>query len=58
MPDFASGVFLGRPRHVRRLSLVQLEAQAVGLEQAAARVSKAGVAVVKRKAGRGTRPRG
>ncbi len=53
MPDFTSGVFLGRPKHVRRLSLVQLEASAVGLEQAAVRVSKAGVAEVKRKAGPG-----
>jgi hypothetical protein len=53
MLDFTSGVLLGRPRHVRRLSLAQLEALPVGLEQAAARVSKAGVAVVKRKIGAG-----
>ena len=53
MPDFTSGVLLGRPRHIRRMSLAQLEALAVGLKQAAARVSKAGVAVVKRKASPG-----
>jgi hypothetical protein len=53
MPDFTSGVLLGRPKHVRRFSLAQLEAWAVGVEQAAARVSKAGVAVAKRKAGPG-----
>ena len=53
-PDLGSAFRLARPRHVGRLSLAQLEALAVDLEQvAAARVSKTGIAVVKRKASPG-----
>lgn len=53
MPDFTSGVLLGRPRPVRRLSLAQLGALAVETEQLGAKVQKAGVAVVRRLAGEG-----
>ena len=49
----ASQVQLGRPKHVRRLSLAELEVLAVRWEQAGARASKAGLAVVKRRAGSG-----
>jgi hypothetical protein len=53
MPDFASSVLLGRPRHVRRLSLGQLEALAVETEQFGAKVQQVGVVVVQRLAGEG-----
>ena len=52
-PGFAAEVQLGRPKHVRRLSLAELETLAVGMEQSGARASKAGAAVVKRRAGSG-----
>jgi hypothetical protein len=44
---------MSQPKHVRRLSLAQLEALAVSVEQSGARASRAGVAVVKRRAGSG-----
>jgi len=52
-PGFVCVPHMSQPKHVRRLSLAQLEALAVSVEQSGARASRAGVAVVKRRAGSG-----
>ena len=55
MPNIASDVLLGRPRHVGRLSLSQLEGLVVEAEQRGEKAQKAGVAVVQRVIGGGRR---
>ncbi len=53
--DFETSRYVGQVKHVRRLSLAALEALALEMERAGFRCSpwKCGVAVVKRRAGRG-----
>jgi hypothetical protein len=44
---------MGRPKHLRRLSLAELETLAVTMERSGAAASKPGILVVKRRAGPG-----
>jgi len=51
--DFEGTDFVGQVKHVRRLSLAALEALAVEVQRIGTTRAKAGVVVVKRRAGRG-----
>jgi hypothetical protein len=51
--DFESDAYIGRVRHVQRLSLIQLEALAEEMERLGANVSRIGVVIIKRRAGAG-----
>ncbi len=48
-----SALYVAQVKHVRRLSLASLEALAVEMEQLGTQRSKAGVLMVKRRAGAG-----
>ncbi len=51
--DVESALYVAQVKHVRRLSLASLEALAVEMEQLGTQRSKAGVLMVKRRAGAG-----
>ena len=51
--DVESDRMVAQVKHVQRLSLAQLEALAVEIEEVGRKVGKTGILVVKRRAGRG-----
>jgi len=51
--DVESSEYVAQVKHVQRLSLAQLEALAVEMEQIGAEKGKTGILVIKRRAGRG-----